>query len=216
MRLSVGQKIGRLTIRSLAIEKRAGRPRRIAYVRCDCGTTKEIRADGVASGAVLSCGCFRIERVIAAATTHRGTGTPEYWVWHAMCERCGNPNAREFRNYGARGIAVCDRWQSFENFIGDMGRRPEGGTLERVDNSRGYEPGNCVWATMTEQNANKRNNRHIEFDGQRYIAVTACEKAGVRLSSMYRRAKRRGITHQQAFDDLRLGLWDNSRPFSNL
>lgn len=92
---------------------------------------------------------------------------PEYGVWSSMKFRCDNRKAADFKNYGGRGIKVCERWKKFENFIVDVGRRPsERHTLERLDNNKGYELGNVVWATRRDQCLNKRNNRVIEFDGR--------------------------------------------------
>lgn len=90
-----------------------------------------------------------------------------YGSWWNMKHRCTNENDPNFKNYGARGIAMCDRWASFENFLADMGLKPNGARLERIDNDKGYEPGNCKWATACAQSRNKRTNVFIEFRGQR-------------------------------------------------
>lgn len=90
--------------------------------------------------------------------------TPTHWSWVTMRQRCGNPNTPKYRLYGGRGIAVCERWQDFDNFLADMGPRPEGMTLDRVDSDGNYEPGNCRWATFSEQNRHKRTGKLTERD----------------------------------------------------
>lgn len=89
-------------------------------------------------------------------TRHGLTGSPTYNTWASMKQRCLNPNSPKYRLYGGRGITICDRWLKFENFLADMGERPPGLTLDRIDNDGDYEPGNCRWATSTQQIANRR------------------------------------------------------------
>jgi hypothetical protein len=102
------------------------------------------------------------ERTIHGHGRKRGEGrqgTSTYYIWGAMIQRCTNPRNRDYPSYGARGITVCDRWHKFENFLADMGERPDGLSLDRIDNDGNYEPGNCHWATPVQQ-ANNRRPRH--------------------------------------------------------
>lgn len=123
---------------------------------CDCGGSTVALTTNLNRGGSRSCGCARY----AVHTTHGRSKTREYRIWSAMRDRCSNPSRRSFKHYGGRGIRVCDRWQSFDNFLADMG--PSNGlTLDRVDNSRGYSPDNCRWADMKTQARNKRSARDV-------------------------------------------------------
>lgn len=115
-------------------------------------------------------------------TKHGLKQHPVYQVWKGMRKRCNNPNEPGWKNYGGRGITICERWESAANFIADMGERPKGMTLERIDNTLGYSPENCKWATMKEQSLNKRNNRNLTFDGR-----TQCHKHWARELGIARR-----------------------------
>lgn len=159
-----GTQYGRLT----AIERcsRAGYGR----FNCICGATKEILISHVANGRVQSCGCLHKERAAAALTkrqtTHGQFGTKTYSAWHSMKQRCSNPNVPAYPHYGGRGIKVCPQWESFEQFLADMGECPPGLTLERKDNELGYNPDNCIWADTTAQANNKRSCVRITYAGK--------------------------------------------------
>lgn len=119
--------------------------------RCDCG--QEFRTQGyyLTSGDTKSCGCLKLK--------HRATGSPTYQSWRAMFTRCTNPNHVAYQRYGGRGITIAPEWGDFRNFLRDMGERPVGLSLDRIDNNRGYGPDNCKWSTPTEQANNRCNNR---------------------------------------------------------
>ena len=160
---------------------------------CQCGTVKRVFLFNVTRGLSKSCGCHRSEVVTAMKITHgqsrRGQKTSEYAIWHSMVHRCTNPANPAWSNYGGRGITVCERWRSFENFYEDVGRRPDGLTLDRIDNSKGYEPGNTRWATQREQMRNMRLNRVLEFRGESRCVAEWADLVGIKASNIHNRLK---------------------------
>ena len=116
------------------------------------------------------------------------TGTPTYNSWESMKGRCTRQTDSEWKNYGARGIKVCERWMSsFEAFFEDMGERPEGMTIDRIDSKGNYEPGNCKWSTIEEQNNNKRTNRIVRFKGQPLTLAQAARASGIPVGTLTQR-----------------------------
>lgn len=158
-----GQTFGRLTVlRRNGVDKNNGS---LWLCICACGKEHTVLGASLSRGIIKSCGCLRVDVVRARSTTHGQTSgkkvSPEYVSWAAMITRCGNPNQKDWHSYGGRGIIVCERWrESFENFLEDMGKKPKGLTLDRIDVNGNYEPGNCRWATSQEQTANKRKRTH--------------------------------------------------------
>lgn len=176
-----GQKFGRLTV----IEP-LGDPNYVhTKWRCICECGKEVtpRCDGLRSGNSKSCGCIQKEWATAkckAGTTHGQSHSPEYYSWHAMISRCYNPNETGYHHYGGRGIRVCDRWRnSLNDFLSDMGPRPKGKSIGRIDVNGNYEPGNCRWETWTEQARNKRNTVLIEYQGEKLTGTELAKRLGL-------------------------------------
>lgn len=163
----VGHRFGRLEVLEMVYGGRNTKVR----CRCDCGREITALAYNLRSGNTASCGCLLREsraetgRKAGAITgrmnaTHGMSRTRTYVAWKEAKKRCHSPKNKRFPSYGARGIAVCERWrESFEAFLSDMGECPPGLTLERTDNNRGYEPGNCVWASRRQQVRNRRCNK---------------------------------------------------------
>lgn len=166
-----GQKYGRW----LVIEKGDldSRGNVLWLCRCECGTERFVRGSEIYLGNSTSCGCTR--------RRHGMTGSRTWKSWDAMKQRCLNPNSPDYPRYGAMGIKVCDRWLKIDEFLADMGERPEGKTIDRIDNSGNYEPGNCRWATASEQQFNKRSNLKLEYQGQIRSIVDLSNESGVPL-----------------------------------
>lgn len=161
---------------------------------CSCGKIIAVKMAQVRKGQI---GCMDCK--IVRQTKHGQTGSREFWTWESMIARCTRLTHRHFKDYGGRGISVCDHWlHSFENFYADMGPRPsDQHSIDRIDNDGNYEPANCRWATSTEQAANRRNTRHFVFDGQEMTQVELCALFGISKATFYTRL-RRGLSVDEA------------------
>lgn len=162
-------------------------------VRCDCGTERKVQGGKLRRGESTSCGCGKPAKCAAANIKHgaasRGRLTPEYRTWSNMIFRCENPAGKSYRDYGGRGIRVCERWRNdFAVFLADMGLKPSAKhEVDRINNDGDYEPNNCRWATRRQNARNKRSNVLLEAQGRRMLLVDWARELGVCESTISQR-----------------------------
>ena len=188
----IGRRFGRLVVLKRA-ENVGDRVRWI--VECDCGNRAVRASHDLRCGDTRSCGCLRREVTVARSTRHgaagRGGSTPEYRSWAHARERCLNPKCDDYKNYGGRGITMCDRWaRDFKAFLADMGTRPRGSELDRRNNLGNYEPGNCRWTDHQTQSNNRRSNRRLLFAGRDLTVTEWARQIGFGASTLLRRLDR--------------------------
>src|SRR6185436_15060270 len=181
-------KYGRLTI--IGPETRKG-PKVYVLCKCECGERKQVERSNLRNGHTKSCGCLSREATKERNATHgqsrTGKKTTLFTTWSTMRQRCENPKHPNFDRYGGRGIRVCDRWQVFENFLDDMGNPENGQTIDRINNERGYEPGNCRWADRKSQTRNTRRNVTITMGGRTQCVAAWAEEIGIKYHTLLRR-----------------------------
>jgi hypothetical protein len=190
----LGQRYGRLLVTERAPNKSAKDTNARWKCVCECGRETVQYGQDLKKGKVVSCGCWNEEKKFK----HGMASTNVYGVWQQIHQRCGNPRAPSFENYGGRGIKVCERWKSFENFVADMGIRPDGYSIDRINNDGDYEPSNCRWATTAQQLNNKRNSRVLELNGERKTIAEWSEKFGIDWHTIRSRVDRYGWTIERA------------------
>ena len=184
-----GKRFGRWIVVSES-EKRT-KSRYVYWVcKCDCGTIKDIASNNLLNGVTTSCGCLRKERLTVRNKTHNGSKTRLYSIWSSMIQRCTNPNNKDFKEYGGRGVSVCEEWRNFEAFLNDMGECPIGMSIDRIDVNGNYEPCNCRWATDEQQSRNRRSVRNIEFNGETKLLSDWAKQYGISRTTLADRLNR--------------------------
>lgn len=191
-----GRRFGRLTAIRM---DRTGR--RVFWIcRCDCGNEHRVQAANLKS-CIKSCGCLRRDIGLKQNRTHGHTlgyePSPEYRTWCAMKARCYNRNNPNFKQYGGRGIVMCDSWFDFDAFLRDMGSRPPGTSIDRIDNNGPYSPSNCRWATPSEQARNQSHHPRITWRGETRLLVEWCELLHLKPATVYWRR-----THGRTLDEV--------------
>jgi hypothetical protein len=187
----IGARFGLLTVADLPFKKAGKQHHYHVHCKCDCGGEKTVQCYNLTKGYTTSCGCEHRRMLERRNTTHGKYGTPTYISWQRMLARCTNPNEPSYENYGGRGVMVCDRWMRFENFVADMGDRPDDTTIDRFPDVHGnYEPSNCRWATDLEQANNTRKNLKLEHDGRTMTGSQWARELGINQDMIYERIKR--------------------------
>jgi hypothetical protein len=201
----IGKTFGYLTVVGDAAPEGGDKSwRSICVCACSPEKQKTVSNPALKKGLTTSCGCRVVERASVMKLRHGASiegnskfGT--YRSWHGAKSRCYTLNSPNYKHYGGRGITMCDRWKnSFDNFFEDMGYRPTGMTLERIDNEGNYEPGNCKWATTKEQNCNKRTNKIYTIRGKKDCLTYLCKYFGISCSCVRKRLHK-GWSPEDAF-----------------
>ncbi len=188
-----GDKFGRWTVIKWEYKKYA---EQFWLCKCECGVEKIVIGGTLKTGKSKSCGCYSAD----VTRTHGMEGTIIYNTWAQMLARCRNVKHKEYKNYGMRGISVCDSWLNFKNFYADMGDKPDGMSLDRINNDGNYEQSNCKWSTQKEQIRNRRVSPIYEFNGEKKPLSEWCEIYNLPWRRIYERM-RKGWTIEKALTE---------------
>lgn len=190
-----GERFGKLTVIKRAENAKGGISR--WECQCDCGNKKIVRGNDLKRGSVKSCGCLR---KTPPNTKHREAGTRLYRKWISILRRCENPKCPYYKNYGARGITVCDEWHDyliFKKWVEET--QPSGDfTIDRIDNNKGYSPENCRWANSKTQANNRRNNVLIDYQGETHNLTEWSEILGFNYKNVHNRMYRLGWSFEKS------------------
>jgi hypothetical protein len=197
----IGETFNRWTVLALA---RNDSGKLFYLCRCVCGTERQVRKDQLVRNVSKSCGCWKAEvakEQITRLSTKHGLAnkSPTYAVWKGMRKRCFNPSDLGYKNYGGRGISVCQRWDDYALFLADMGEVPNGMMIDRKDNNGNYEPSNCRWTDKKTQANNTRSNVFIKYDGELRTVKQWAEKLGIPYHMLYQRLFRLGWGVEKSF-----------------
>lgn len=185
-----GQRFGLLTAISIVENRNTADRHTLWLCVCDCGSTTIASGRYLRARKIISCGCAKRARFKALVTTHGRSQSFEYHSWQSAKERCFNVRNKKYPKYGGRGITMCADWaQSFEQFFAHIGPRPKGTTLDRIDNNRGYEPGNVRWATSTAQVRNRRVTIFVEHQGITLCLPEWAERLGIKYDTLKHKYK---------------------------
>ena len=189
-----GKSFGDWTV--IGFAGRDGRNATVWLCRCTCGTQRNVVVGSLMQGKSRSCGCKQYEITAQKNTKHGMAGTPTYKSWHSMIQRCEGKGGH--KSYPERSIGISEEWLDFNVFFADMGIRPKGKNLDRIDNTKGYSKNNCRWASHIEQANNKDNTIKVVVDGIEICFMDACKKYNIG-ESCARHRLRKGLSHQQIF-----------------
>jgi hypothetical protein len=196
-----GNKYGKLTAISYQGNDKHGKA--VWLCRCECGNEKFFVGCDLRSNKIASCGCLQKELASEYCrknkSKHKMCDTRIYSIWVHLKERCISKKSDNFKNYGGRGITICDKWLDFEGFYEDMGRSYEehikifgenNTSIDRIDNNKSYMKDNCKWSTLIEQSNNKRNNKHILYNGETMTLAEASRKFKINYDALLKRLKK--------------------------
>lgn len=183
-----GQRCGRLIVLSESGRDSVGNV--LWLCQCDCGKQTVTSGDKLRSGNTISCGCYMMERRKVMHVTHGKCHTRIYGIWQNMLQRCQNKNAAKWNIYGGRGITVCERWKTFQNFYEDMGDPPDGTTLDRIDSNGNYCKDNCRWATNDVQSRNRSANRILKLGDKEQVVTDWGKELGIDPNTLCSRLER--------------------------
>ena len=196
-----GDRFGRLVTQEKQYRMSGAQKVAVWACLCDCGKQTIVRAANLTNDHTKSCGCLHSESSADLLRTHGYVGTLTYKRWRAMISRCQYRNDSAYPHYGAKGVTVCDEWQTYEGFLADMGECPDGMTLDRIDNSKGYSKENCRWASMKQQENNRTNNRILNAFGMAMTLAEWAEKMQINRGTLLSRIDRNNWPIEKALTE---------------